>query len=530
MSTRSIPSRAEQSPRWSPAASATPAPAIEAAIPPATALLRQPLWLLLAIVAVAAALRLHELDRLSFWFDEAATVHFARMAPWEMWGRDTHPPLYYLLIHFWLLGGDSEWWLRLLSLLFSLGTLVGIYYAGRALGGVRVGLLAAALLALAGFELRFAQEARMYAMLACATAWALSGLMPLLMRPAAASGPDSRRHWRNYVLGSLLAVWSHNMGFLWPVAATAAVLPLLWAEPGRRALLLRWLKANVIVLVLWLPYWPWLLHQASGVLSGFHIEQPSIERLSNDLSWIHLGMRRPDEAWEFIGIALGLVPLALGLATLRRRIAAALLLLIAVPVVVSLAMAVWQPLYANRVLLWTAQPSALLAAFGLDWLWRRRGYFLPVLTGLLLLLVLAARGVAAWDYVYERQKADWRGVMETLAAELSADSVVVLSPGFESYTWTYYIGRLQQEGRPMPPLQLVQVLTGRQAQAMAALIERSPERVTFILSPWFDAERLVDPQEFLERTLGCARLVERRVFSGIYLLDFDTGPACASSG
>jgi hypothetical protein len=493
----------------------------------ASGLLRHPLWLLLVIVAVAAALRLHEIDRLSFWFDEAATVHYARLEPWDIWGRDTHPPLYYLLIHFWLLLGDSEAWLRLLSLLFSLGTLVGVYYAGRTLGGVRVGLVAAALLALAGFELRFAQEARMYAMLSCATAWAMSGLMPLLLRPAEAFDPGARRHWRNYVLGSLLAVWSHNMGFLWPLAATAAVLPLFWPEPGRRRLALRWLTVNLIVLVLWLPYWPWLLHQASVVLSGFHLRQPSAGRLFDDLSWIHLGIRKPEEPWEFLGIALGLVPLGLGLAVLRGRIGAALLLLMAVPVLASLATALWQPLYANRVLQWTAQPSALAAAYGFDWLWRRRGRLLPALAVLLLLLVLAARGGAAWNYTYDRQKADWRGVMDTLAAELPAGSLVALSPGFEDWSWVYYAERLEKLGRPLPPVTLVQVFRGQQADAMAQLIEREPEHVTFILSRWFQPDRLTDPQEFLARTLGCARLVQRRVFSGMLLLDFATGAGCA---
>ena len=498
----------------------------EATIPPASGWLRRPLWLLLVIVAIAAALRLHEIDRLSFWFDEAATVHFARLEPWDLWGRDTHPPLYYLLIHFWLLLGDSESWLRLLSLLFSLGTLVGVYCAGRALGGVRVGLIAAALLALAGFELRFAQEARMYALLGCATAWALSGLMPLLLRPAEALDPAARRHWRNYLLGSLLAVWSHNMGFLWPLAATAAVLPLFWPEPGRRQLALRWLKVNLIVLVLWLPYWPWLLHQASVVLSGFHLQQPSVGRLLNDLSWIHLGIRQPAELWELVGIALGLVPLGLGLAVLRLRISAALLLLMAVPVLASLATALWQPLYANRVLLWTAQPSALAAAYGFDWLWRRRQRLLPALI-VLLLLVLAARGGAAWNYIYDRQKADWRGVMDTLVAELPAGSVVALSPGFEDWSWIYYAGRLEKLGRPLPPLTLVQVYRGQQAEAMDRLIELQPARVTFILSRWFGPERLTDPQEFMTRTLGCATLVQRRVFSGMLLLDFATGAACA---
>jgi len=487
----------------------------------------KPALLAVLIVAFAAALRVFELDRLSFWFDESATVHFSRMDPWEIWGRDTHPPLYYLLIHGWLLLGDSEWWLRLLSVLFSLGTVVGLYAAGRRLGGERVGLIAAALLALASFELRFAQEARMYALLGCAVAFSLAGLMALLARPGDALAAGAARHWRSYVIGSVLAVYSHNMGFLWPLAASAAALAVFWPEPARRPLLLRSLKANLIVLACWLPYWPWLLHQADNVLSGFHLRQPRADRLFGDLAWIHLGVREPEKAWQFIGIGLGLAVLLLGLATLRRRLALALLLLMLVPLGASLAFVVWQPLYANRTLIWTALPSALAAAAGLDWLWRRQGRLLPALAVALFAVLLAVRGGGSWVYVYDRQKADWRGVMETLRDELPDGAVVVLSPGFEDLSWTYYQRRLRQEGTPLPKLELVQVLRGRQAEAMEALIAGRPEHVTFILSRWFGTNQLVDPQEFVERTLGCARLVERRVFTGILLLGFSTGTDCA---
>jgi len=484
-------------------------------------------WLLAAVVILAAALRLQEYDRLSFWFDEAATVHFARMAPWELWGRDTHPPLYYLLIHFWLLLGDSEWWLRLFSLLVSLGTLVAVYVAGRALGGPRLGLLVTLLLAVAGFELRFAQEARMYALLCASVALALSGLVPLLADPAAAASVASRWCWRRYVVGSVLAVYSHNMGVLWPLAATGAALLVFWPTVQRPALARRWLKVNLLVLLLWCPYWPWLLHQASVVLSDFHLSQPTAHRLFRDLAWIHLGIRQPEDLWELLGVALGLVPLALGLCTLRARLGGALLLLALLPPVATLLWgSLFQPLYANRILVWTALPSALAAAAGFDWL-LRRGRSARLLAALLLLAVLAARTASLQVYIPERQKADWRAVTLELAATLPADATVVLSPGFEDFSWTYYKRRLAASEHPLQ-VRLVPLLVGRQAEAMAVLIERAPEQVTFILSRWFGPDRLIhDPQEFLERTLGCAQLLERREYMGIHLWRFATGAACA---
>jgi hypothetical protein len=449
------------------------------------------------------------------------------MAPWELWGRDTHPPLYYLLMHFWLLLGESEWWLRLFSLLLSLGTLVGAYVAGRALGGQRLGLLAALLLAVAGFELRFAQEARMYALLGCSVALALSGLLPLLADPAAAASGAARACWRRYVVGSVLALYAHNMGVLWPLAASAAALLVFWPSAERSALARRWLKVNLLVLLLWSPYWPWLLHQASVVLSDFHLSQPSLHRLARDLSWIHLGIRQPEELWEFAAVALALVPLGLGLWVLRGRLGGALLLLALVPPAATVLWGLaFQPLYANRLYLWTALPSALAAAAGIDWL-LRRGRAAALSAAALLLAVLALRVASLEVYVAEREKADWRGVMRELAATLPAGATVVLSPGFETFSWNYYERRLAATGHPLPELLLVPARDGRQAEAMAALIERQPEQVTFVLSRWFGIRRLIpDPREFLERTLGCAQLLERRRFTGIVVWRFATGADC----
>jgi hypothetical protein len=395
------------------------------------------------------------------------------------------------------------------------------------LGGPRLGLLAALLLAVAGFELRFAQEARMYALLGCSVALALSGLMPLLTDPAGAAGAAQRGAWRRYLVGSALALYAHNMGVLWPLTASAVAVLVFWPRPERAALARRWLKVNLLVLLLWSPYWPWLLHQASVVLGDFHLSQPTLHRLSRDLSWIHLGIRQPEAPWEYLGIAVGSIPLLLGFWALRARLGGALLLLAVLPTAVVLLWGtVLQPLYANRILLWTALPSALAAAAGFDWLLRRGRASRLIAIGLLL-TVLALRVASLEVYIGERQKADWRGMMLHLAASLPAGATVVLSPGFETMSWTYYRRRLTATGHPLPELRLVPVHDRRQAEAMAVLIERAPEEVTFILSRWFGPDRLVlDPQEFLERTLGCANLVEKQGYMGIRLWRFSTGPAC----
>ena len=73
---------------------------------------------LLLLIILAFALRLHALERQSMWSDEGLSLYRALLSPSELVNglividgvetRDTNPPLYFLLLHFWRnLTGDT---------------------------------------------------------------------------------------------------------------------------------------------------------------------------------------------------------------------------------------------------------------------------------------------------------------------------------------------------------------------------------------------------------------------------------------
>src|SRR5437899_1954089 len=67
---------------------------------------------------------------------------------------DTHPPLYFLLLHFWIrLFGESDLALRSLSALFGVLALPVIFAAAARLAGRRVGVLAALFSALSPWQI-----------------------------------------------------------------------------------------------------------------------------------------------------------------------------------------------------------------------------------------------------------------------------------------------------------------------------------------------------------------------------------------
>lgn len=158
-------------------------------------------WLLPTVVAVAlvAGLVLRFVAFSPLWLDESQTVAIASRSFSGLFAGlrvDGSPPLYYLLLHVWMLVfGTSTFAVRALSGLLSVASLGLMPLVARRLGWSRRGALTATLLlATNPFAVRYATEARMYSMVL---------LLSLLL---------------------LLAIEGlYRSGGRWPVAATALI-------------------------------------------------------------------------------------------------------------------------------------------------------------------------------------------------------------------------------------------------------------------------------------------------------------------
>ena len=121
---------------------------------------------LLGIVLIGAFLRVYHLGTQSIWFDEAYSVGLSSLSVPQIVqaaAADVQPPLYYLLLHYWMMAfGTSESAVRLLSVLFGVLAIPMIYVVGRQLFNKEVGLVAALILALSSFNIYYSQETWMY--------------------------------------------------------------------------------------------------------------------------------------------------------------------------------------------------------------------------------------------------------------------------------------------------------------------------------------------------------------------------------
>jgi hypothetical protein len=132
-------------------------------------------WVLLALVTVAAVIRIITIDNQSFWADEALTAYEAGQSFTAMLHTvtsiETTPPLYFVLIWIWAKGfGTSEVALRSISAMAGVALVPIAYLCARELLDRRAGVIAAALVVVNPFAIWYSQEARAYMLLA-----ALSG-------------------------------------------------------------------------------------------------------------------------------------------------------------------------------------------------------------------------------------------------------------------------------------------------------------------------------------------------------------------
>ena len=355
------------------------------------------LWGGTAVFFLAFILRLFRLGHQELRGDEAFSYLFAAMPPAEsvpalLAGGDPHSPLHYLLLHGWLtLTGDTEFALRYLSLLLSLLLLPLVYQLGRLLGGQRLGLLAAFLMAISQSLIWLAQDVRNQYMLVqglLATVLLVGYLHPLRssrLRGAMAEKLNNYALWGAYVMVAATAVYSHYYGLFILVAHGF----YLWLPPaGRWRRLTTWAASGVAAALLFIP---WLLIMRPHLLASGHISHPSDPEMAAYLLAIgrelSVGSALPGwgTRWLVVGVA-GLLLIGFGALYRSGRRPAALLLAswLGLAVLAIFLVRFTRETYNDYYLIVTAPAWWLLIAAGLLFFWQRarRRWRLLALAGL----------------------------------------------------------------------------------------------------------------------------------------------------
>ncbi len=245
---------------------------------------RYPRWLtaggaILGLALLSVFLRTRYVSG-QFWMDEALSVGISSHALTVIPGvlrHDGSPPLYYMLLHVWMsIFGSSEGSTHALSLVF--GTLcvpIGAWVA-RSLFGLRAALIAAVLFAFNPFLTAYSQETRMYTLMALLGLLATAGFVHGFIY-------RRRRYLILFTICQALMLYTHAWGIFFGVGAAVALIPIWRASDDRRALLRDALFAFGAAAVLYLPWVPTLLYQATHTGSPWD-SAPELRRTGPDLA------------------------------------------------------------------------------------------------------------------------------------------------------------------------------------------------------------------------------------------------------
>ncbi|MBI1299445.1 DUF2723 domain-containing protein [bacterium] len=481
-------------------------------------------WLVVVITLVAGGLRVLLLGSKSMWLDETFSVWMASRPVDEMlqWivRIDQHPPLYYLLLHFWIaLGDDSAFHVRMLSALFGTATIPLIYLIGKRMAGAPLGLAAAMILAFSPFHIFYAQETRMYTLLAFTAAVAFYALTRLL------TGSHARRNWVLFVVFSAATMYTHNTAVLFPLAVNLFVLGLLlWqrTRPGSAPSLQappfwKWVKAQIAVLVLWSPWIVVFVQQARVVDQRFWIPAPTWDGVVRVLG-LFLNTATTYEGSQALAVwGVYVLLLGLGMVYFRKRMSQFLFLsvLFAVPFLGQLIISLRRPIFSDRTLIWITIPLILVLAAGVAQLKFR-------------FVIIAAVGVVATlslfsaaDYYRFFQKEDWSTPAGYVALYAEEDDLVLFNSNFVIVAFDYYFRtfedkydlQVQKEGVPADLIDdavLEPLMTEDDIPKLLSLID-GRDRVWLVYSH----ESYTDPEGLVPKTLAAEmKLIDQRDFYG----------------
>jgi len=451
----------------------------------------------LALLLLGVALRSYRLDAQSLWYDEGNSARLAERSVRliiEGAAGDIHPPLYYLLLKLWRTGfGESEAALRALSVAFSALTIPFAYLIGRSFSR-RTGWLAALLLAGMPFAVYYAQEARMYALLAfCAavSTWAIAPLAARSLTPSLGIA---------YVLATAAGLWTHY-AYPFVILAQAAALGLWLIRRWDLARLAHYAALNAVALGLYLPWLPIALRQAAN----WGVARPAYalgDALAEVCRTLIVGTTLPPAG---AGLPLALFGAAVGvglfsadrLALDRRALMGALL---ALPAALLLGLGIYREAYL-KFLLVSVLPLCVLAARGCDrlatlagqWL-RRPDWAAPIALGFTMSLLASV--APSLDNLYHNPayaRDDYRGIRRLIAADRRpSDAVLFLAPN-QWEVFTYY----QRDDRGLYPL------TYRPAsyQAVAGQMASIASAHGRLFALYF-GERDADPEGWYERWMS----------------------------
>ena len=245
-------------------------------------------WALLIIgLSVFVVISLWTITKSSIWFDEAFGAYMIRFNFWEIaryTGTDVHPPLYYWLLKCWgMMFGNTELALRSMSVFFGAIAIIFGYLLTNKLFNKNAARISLLFMSLSPMLVRYAQEMRMYTLVA---AIALAATYTLVI----ALESKKKLPWIVYGVLVALGMWTHYF------SAIVWIAHWIWQADNVRRVAGKgkfikeffsknWITAYVVAIAVYSAWIPVFLVQSQVVqYFGFWIPAVTPDTLINFLT------------------------------------------------------------------------------------------------------------------------------------------------------------------------------------------------------------------------------------------------------
>ncbi len=284
----------------------------------------------------------------SLWRDEAFSVWIAQDGVKEVIARTAHdfnPPLYYLILHFWMkLFGRSEIILRGLSLIFFLFLLIFIYkFSLKIFRNKNQALITLLLAAFNPMLIYYAFELRMYSLFAF---FATASVYFLFTK-----------NWFWYVVFTTLGLYTQPFMAIFAVSQ----IPYFYITKQVKPMV----KNFILLGLLYLPWLPTLLAQfkQSGPMWMFPVD---INLFNSVLGNLYTGYEgTPGGLWIIMSaISLGLILISISIFKTNQYKPVSRLILswVFLPLALVLGISLFKPIYVNRYLIFITVGQILLVS------------------------------------------------------------------------------------------------------------------------------------------------------------------------
>ncbi len=390
----------------------------------------------LALFGAALGVRLWRLGEPSFWSDEAFGFFVAGLGYQDILvalRADTHPPLFYFLLHAWRALGDSEAVLRVLPVLAGVACLPGLFAWGVRLGGRNLGLWATVLQGLSCFAVWNDTEVRMWSLLTALSLYASLALLKAL--------EEERRSWW-FLYAFLLALGFYTSHLAHLVAVTHLAYVFFFA----RDRLGRLVGALLMAAAAWLPFLPtFLVQSGSDVLAhlpglSWGLVQSVLRALSGtnplelpmEVNW---GVWAAFVAWVLVGTVMA-----------WRHGPAGKLAVLAVWIPLGILIGVTgltsTPVLLPRRLGFAFAPMVLLMASAVSAALARGGTLgAGALGGVSVFLALNLWGWHSYVQSPVAWRADWRSIATETRKVQHPGDLLVFCPAYSQIPFNYYYDR-----------------------------------------------------------------------------------------